>query len=321
MEKYKIDLPVLLIFFTRDDTFAKVFEEVRKAKPSKLFLACDGPRANRTDDLEKIEKCKKIASNIDWECEVYTNFSETNLGCGVRPQSAISWALSIVDRIVILEDDCIPDPSFFEYMSELLEKYKNDERVGMISGLNHLKSWNCGNYDYCFTKNGAIWGWGTWRRVWEKYDYALSIFKDEYTKKLLRNVFRNKNASKCRMKTWDSTINKLSQGENISYWDVQFGFLKHVNSYLAIVPKHNLICNIGVGHDSTHAIGLSEKKWKKGKLHFIPTESISVPLRHPPYVLQDVEYDGIVDKKWLGQSAFKRFVGRASRFVRRIFKK
>lgn len=321
MEKYKVDVPVLLIFFTRDDAFSKVFEKVREAKPSKLFLACDGPRANRPDDAEKIEKCKAIASNIDWECEVYTNYSEVNLGCGVRPQSAITWALSIVDRIVILEDDCVPDISFFGYMAELLEKYKDDQRVGMISGLNHLKDWDCGDYDYCFTKNGAIWGWGTWKRVWDNYDYTISLFNSDYAKEKLRKTFRNKNAAKNRFSTWNSTVKKLGDGENISYWDVQFGFLKHLNSYLAIVPRTNLICNIGVGFDSTHAIGVAQTKWKKGTLHFIPVGTIDTPLKHPPFVIQDVKYDEIVDKKWLGQSKFKRFIGRAGRFIKRLFKR
>lgn len=319
MEKYKVDVPVLLIFFTRDDTFAKVFEKVREAKPSKLFLACDGPRANRPDDVEKIEKCKAIASNIDWECEVYTNYSDVNLGCGVRPQSAIGWALSIVDRIVILEDDCVPELSFFDYMAELLERYKDDERVGMVSGLNHLKTWDCGGYDYCFTKNGAIWGWGTWSRVWKEYDYTISHFNNEYTKKLLHNSFRNKNAAEVRERTWTSTVDRLNKGENISYWDVQFGFLKHVNSYFAIVPRNNLIYNIGVGADSTHAIGVTQSSWKKGTLHFIPTAEIEQPLKHPPYVLQDVEYDMIVDKYWLGQSRLRKNFGRIKRVIKRIF--
>lgn len=321
MEKYKVDVPVLLIFFTRDDTFAKVFEKVREAKPSKLFLACDGPRENRPDDIEKIAKCKEIASNIDWECEVYTNYSDVNLGCGVRPQSAIAWALSIADRLVILEDDCIPELCFFDYMAELLEKYKNDERIGMISGLNHLKDWDCGEYDYCFTKNGAIWGWGTWKRVWDKYDYTISLFNNEYARKQLINSFRNKNAAKFRESTWVETNKRLKNGENISYWDVQFGFLKHINSYLAIVPKNNLICNIGVGADSSHAIGLSQTEWKKGMLHFIPTAKIEQPLKHPPFVLQDVEYDRLVDKYWLGQGKIRKYYGKIKRFIKRMFSK
>lgn len=317
---YLVDIPVLLIFFNRPSSFEKVFEKVKEARPSKIFLACDGARIGN-DDAEKIAQCKTIAESIDWNCELYKNYSEENIGCGMRPQTAITWALSIVDRIVILEDDCVPEISFFNYMYELLEKYKDDERIGMISGLNHLQSWNCGNYDYCFTKNGAIWGWGTWRRVWEKYDYSVSLIKDEHAQKLLKNNFRNKTAKKSRIKGWKKTNTLVETNKKLSYWDIQFGFLKNAQSYLAIVPKNNLICNIGVGADSTHATKVSHFKWKKGLLHFIPVTKMETPMKHPTYVICDFEYDRIVDKIWLCQNPFIAFCGRVKRTILRIWHK
>ena len=320
MYKYNIDLPVLLIFFARPTTLAKVFEKVKKARPSKLFLACDGPREGNKTDAENIEKCKKIVEDIDWECEVYKDYSEKNIGCGMRPQTAITWALNIVDRIVVLEDDCVPNDTFFPYMAELLERYKDDERIGMISGLNHLKEWDCGGKSYCFTKTGAIWGWATWRRVWKHYDYSLSAVEDPHLIKLIKNDIRSKTAKKTRINRWLTVNKKIKGGVNLSYWDVQFGFLKNCYSYLAVVPKNNLICNIGVGEGSTHAIELNINKWKVGRLHFIPTKDIEIPLQHPNYIVCDYEYDKIVDDTWLNQSYTKRIYGKAKRGLKKIFK-
>lgn len=320
MKKFGIDLPVLMIFFTRPSTLEKVFEKVKEARPSKLFLACDGPREDNERDNLAIEQCKKIVENIDWECEVYKRYSDVNLGCGKGPASAISWALSIVDRIVILEDDCVPDQTFFPYMQELLERYKNDERIGMISGLNHLKDWDCGGDSYCFVKTGAIWGWGTWNRVWKNYDYSVSDINKQHLVRLMQNNISNKTISKNKINRWTIANKKVEAGEKISYWDVQFGFLMDRFSYLGIVPKHNLICNIGVGEGSTHADGLYFKEWKRGRLHYIPTKSIESPLSHPKYIVYDRKYDYVVNKTFLEQSVFRIWFGKIKRGLKRIFK-
>ena len=321
MEKYVVDVPVLLIFFNRSDTFKKVFEAVRKARPSKLFLACDGPRPESPNDVLKIEECKMIATHIDWECEVFTNYSKENMGCGMRPQTAISWALSIVDRIVILEDDCVPDESFFPYMAELLEKYKDDERIGMISGLNHFKSWNCDKYSYCFTKTAAIWGWGTWARVWKDYDYSVSSLDSPYIQNLIKKQITFHRAKDAKVKLWLKTTHRVKSGENISYWDSQFGYLKIHKGYLSIVPKTNLICNIGVGASSTHANANFSTCWKKGMLHFIPTEPIQTPLTHPDFIMCDTEYDDTVDRTWGFPHPVVRQFRRALRLLKRLFQR
>ena len=318
---YLIDLPVLLIFFNRPDTFEKVFEQVKIARPSKLFLACDGARENNSDDEQRIKMCKDIASEIDWECEVYTNYSEKNMGCGLKPSSSIKWALEIVDRIVILEDDCVPDQSFFQYMAELLEKYKDDERIGMISGLNHFERWNCDKYSYFFAKNGAIWGWGTWRRVWEDYDYKVSSINNPYIQKLIYNDIKLKRAKHTRVNGWVKTSIKVSNGGNISYWDSQFGYLKFYKGYLTIVPKNNLIHNIGVGAYSTHAVALNNNVWKKGMLHFIPTTPLKMPLVHPEFIIRDHSYDDAVDRKFAFPNFFNKYLGKAKRFLKKIISK
>lgn len=295
MHKAELDLAVLIIFFARPNTLKEVFEKVKKARPSKLFLACDGARENRPDEQERINECQKIVSDIDWECEVFTNYSPTNLGCGKGPSSAISWAFEHVDKLLILEDDCVADDSLFPFMKEMLDKYENDQRVGIVSGFNHLKDWDCGENSYCFTKTGATLGWGTWKRVWEKYDYNVKNIKDEYYQKLLYNEFQNDKIAARRMFDWKkASVETLEK--KVNYWDVQFGFLKYSQSYLCAVPKSNLIYNIGVGIGSTHTENGKQEKWKKGKVLFMPTTPMSFPIKHPECVVCDRGYDNEVFK-------------------------
>ena len=269
---------------------AAVFEEIKKARPSRLFLACDGAREGNQRDVEAIEECKKIVETVDWECQVYTNYSKENLGCGRGPSNAISWAFEYTDELVILEDDCVPDSTFFPFMKEMLEKYRNDQRVGIISGFNHFKHWDCGENSYCFTKTGATLGWGTWKRVWLGYDYTLRAMDNPDCQRLLSNCFLNKRMKNSRMSSWVRAA-KETRERKVQYWDIQFGFLKYTQSYLCVVPKGNLIYNIGVGVGSTHTAYAEKENWKLGKILFMPTEPMKFPLVHPNYMICDCEYD------------------------------
>ena len=295
MHKSKYDLAVLLIFFARPNTLKEVFDKIKVARPSRLFLACDGPREGRTDDIENIEQCKQIVSNIDWECEVYTRYSENNQGCGKGPSNAISWAFSHVDKLLILEDDCVPDDTLFPFMEEMLHKYASDNRVGLISGFNHMKNWGCGGNSYCFTKTGATLGWGTWKRVWKEYDFYVEKAKNEYYQALLPNEFHDFQVGKRRINEWKKVAHE-TRNHKVNYWDIQFGFLKYVNSYLCVVPCNNLIYNIGVGAGSTHTEDSKFIKWKKGRILFMPTEALTFPIVHPEYVICDRKYDKEVFK-------------------------
>ncbi len=285
--------PVTLIFFNRPDTLQKVFEKVKEAKPTRLFLVQDGPREGKDDDVEKIQKCRKIVENIDWECEVHTNYSETNLGCGARPQSGITWVLSQVESTIILEDDCVPDMSFFDYCDELLERYKNDERISYISGLNHFEEWDFGDSSYGFTRRGAISGWATWRRAWEKYDYSVSGINNAYVEKHIKNILSGENE---RVALWKKTNDLVEKNVKISYWDVQWGFVKYSENQLVIVPKYNLISHIGIGVDATHSVGAKGEHKKYRDYNNMPTKSLEFPLKHPMHMLCDTEYDQLLIK-------------------------
>lgn len=309
MHQANIDLAVLIIFFARPNTLQRVFEQVKKARPAKLFLACDGPRANNMRDVERIEKCKKIVSDIDWECEVYTNYASENQGCGRGPSNAISWAFSYVEKLLILEDDCVADETLFPFMKEMLDKYEYDQRIGLISGFNHLKDWDCGGNSYCFTKTGATLGWGTWKRVWKMYDYHVANIKNTYYRNLLLGEFTSPRLAEQRISSWQKAAKETIE-KKVNYWDIQFGFLKYTQSLLCIVPQGNLIYNIGVGEGSTHTEKTKEEKWKKGRILFMPTVPMRFPLVHPSCVICDRRYD---------KEVFSIiFPGKVSRGIRKI---
>lgn len=295
MEHANYDLSVLIIFFARPDCLKKTFEQVKKARPARLFLACDGPRENNPTDAERIEQCKQIVADIDWECDVHTLYRTENRGCGKGPSEAISWAFTHTDKLVILEDDCVADETFFPYMGEMLDKYEYDERIGLISGFNHMKNWDCGGNSYCFTKTGATLGWGTWRRVWQKYDYYVPNIRNPYFQTLLSSEFSNARNARKRISGWLKAAEETKK-QKVNYWDIQFGFLKYSQSYLCVVPKNNLIYNVGVGAGSTHTENAKPEKWKKGKVLFMPTEPMAFPLAHPECVICDHFYDDEVFK-------------------------
>lgn len=293
---YSCNTPVLMIFFNRPDTFEKVFEKVREAKPKTLILAQDGPRND--DDVASIEACRKIAENIDWDCNVIHDYSEVNLGCGVRPQSAITGALEKFESVIILEDDCIPSNSFFPYCEELLERYKDDERIAYISGLNHFEEWDCGKSDYFFTKAGAIWGWATWRRAWNRhYDYYVQTIQDEYVLKLYKQQVADKTVFENRLSSLKKAFDSFSNKEKLSYWDTQWGFAQYTQNMMAIVPKVNLIHNIGIGITSTHAKTLKNAQFVKYRnFVFIPTHELKFPINHPQFCAPDMEYHKLIYK-------------------------
>ncbi|MCR6546204.1 hypothetical protein NVS47_11895 [Dehalobacterium formicoaceticum] len=289
---YAIDIPVALIFFARPDTFSKVFAEVKKARPSKLFLIQDGPREDREDDIAGIAACLKVIEDIDWECRVYKNFSQKNLGCGVRVSSGISWVFEHVDRALILEDDTIVNPQFFKFCAELLERYKDDERICMISGLNHFKEWDCGGNSYFFTKTGAIAAWATWKRAWEQFDFLLIGMGDENTVRLLRENFNHKRAAKKRVKDWLDVHQGAKKGKEPRFWGMQWSYVKYVTNALAIVPKHNQSCNIGLGEKASFSgPGIKFMPRKVASWFFMNIGEIEFPLKHPDVIMCDTKYD------------------------------
>lgn len=308
---YICEKPVLLIFFNRPDTLKKVFEKIREAKPKVLFLAQDGPRND--NDLAGIEACRKVVENIDWDCEVIRDYSEINLGCGHRVKSAIDSVLNKFESAIILEDDCVPSPTFFRYCDELLEKYKDDDRIAYISGLNHFETWDCGDYDYFFSRAAAIWGWATWRRAWNQfYDYHANGINDDYRLRIYKQQVGNKRAYVRRLNSLKKANNAALSGEKLSYWAAQWGFAEFTQNMLAVVPQKNQICNVGVGTNSTHSNKSKITKYIKYKnMVFIPTYELNFPLKHLDFCACDLDYHNLVLKTLQGsrlKNAIKKII-------------
>jgi hypothetical protein len=295
MEKWKIDVPVYLNFFNRPETFKLVFDAIREAKPSKLFLACDGPRIGREDDKINVEKCKEIAENIDWECEVHKNYSKINLGCGMRMNTGISWAFEFVDRVLIFEDDCVPSQDFFPFCEELLEKYKNDDRIHMINAMNHLIKYEETPYSYFFGP-GCCWGWATWKRAWRQMNFKMTFLEDIYSMKCVERKYPfYKNAYSEGMEK----LSVLNSKKRLSSWTYQSGMASALYSQMAIVPSVNMITNIGLTADSTHAVNNLKKLSKKTQSYFnAPLIPMQFPLNHPTYIVEDWNYYDLVQKKF-----------------------
>lgn len=332
MEKARIEIPVALVFFNRPEQFACVFETVKKAKPSKLFLIQDGPRFNNQKDVENIQKCREII-NIDWECDVESDFSEENLGCGKRVLTGLSRCFEKVDRLIILEDDCVPSQSFFTFCQEVLEKYKEDQRVGLITGMNHLNQFDRLESDYFFANVGSIAGWATWKRSWDDVLFDLDdIVLDSDAMRLLQNYEKHAPHRNSVYSNAKEKHNQIKCGQKLSSWSTQFGLAQILNSRLIVVPKVNLMTNIGLTEESANSVS-NIKYVPRGlrPLYQLQLFEMNFPLKHPKYVISDLEYNKAVDRlmrpnKFVGilrtiESVCLRLIGGDFKSVKRGLKR
>lgn len=271
---------VLLIIFNRPATTHVVFNAIKKAKPPKLYIASDGPRPNVPDDIEKIEKARNIIKQVDWDCRIHTKFEDKNLGCGWGPTTAISWAFENEDKLIILEDDCVPAQSFFPFCDELLEKYKDDTRIWLISGNNYNEEAVTTPHSYFFSRYGHTQGWATWKRCWEAMDMSMTKWPLIIEQDLLKSAFRSRKETFFFQKKLANCYNAPSMRSHV--WDFQFMFAIKSNGGLCIVPIKNLVTNIG--YMGTH----SETK---DFFHDRPVDETFSIKSHPDFVLCDVNYD------------------------------
>jgi len=309
MNKNNFKTPILFLIFNRPDTTQIVFNEIKKIKPSKLYVAADGPRQdNENDKINCLEVRNIIEQQIDWDCEVKKLFREKNLGCKIAVSSAINWFFENEEMGIILEDDCLPDKSFFYFCEELLNKYKNDERVMMISGLNYFNNKLEIEESYFFANYPIIWGWASWRRAWEKYKINMDNWEEFYRKDYLNYIYNNKRFVKFVQSLFDATIKNI-----IDTWDIQWYYSILINNGLCIIPKYNLVMNIGV--TGTHVT-------EKSKVHYMPIKEIDIHnIIHPKLVLLDYKYNKMLINKivaGLPKSKFKNFLIRIPRIPRKI---
>ncbi|HEX2099267.1 MAG TPA: hypothetical protein VHF69_01315 [Candidatus Synoicihabitans sp.] len=240
--------PVVFIVFNRPEVTARVFAAIRSAQPSKLLVVCDGPRRQKAGEAEKVQAVRAIVERgVDWPCEVRTNYSEANLGCRHRVASGITWAFEQVEEAIILEDDCLPDPSFFPFCTELLARYRHDQRVLHINGTNLAPARSPGRHGYRFSHYPWIWGWATWRRAWAHFDFTMQHWEEREA--VMRGTF----ASAWEAQYWIAEWNRARKDlERANTWGFPWMFSVRAQGGLTLMPTTNLVRNLGMGDDATH---------------------------------------------------------------------
>jgi hypothetical protein len=266
------EVPVLLIIFNRPYFTRRLIEALSAARPELLLVAADGPRSR--DESKLCEATRACLSDIDWPCGLHTDFSDTNLGCGIRVHTAISWALSSYDRVIVLEDDCVPHPSFFRYCRELLSHYADDKRIMHISGNNFRGPDRAEPYSYYFSKYTHAWGWATWRRAWRHFDWSLEAWPQARQSGILECWCDDP----LERRYWHDIFDRMHAGAR-DVWDYQWNFACWLQNGLAILPKVNLVANIGAGADATHTTEL-------GAFYDMATQDIG-EISHPACVLRN----------------------------------
>ncbi len=299
-----MDTPVLFLVFNRPDTTRFVFEAIRKARPSRLYVAADGARPDRDEEVKKCAEVRRISTEIDWPCEIHTLFRDTNLGCKKAVSEAITWFFKLEPEGIILEDDCIPDPSFFVYCSELLEKYRNEPRIMALGG-NYLafneEKPEIDEFSYFYTRHIEIWGWATWRRAWDLYDPQASSWGELPADWLLEIGDNNRDFKEYWTKIFNSVYNN-----QVDTWDFQWVFTVWYNNGLSILPTKNLVTNIGFNGDATHT------KLNDGFLDSLPLQKMEFPLISPLRMEKNKSMD-----KWLDKAVY----GVGSSFIEKVLKR
>ncbi len=299
-----LNTPVAFIVFNRPDVTRKVFEAIRQARPQTLFIIADGARPHKAGEYERCTEVRKIVSEIDWECDVRTRFQETNLGCKRNVSSGISWVFEHVESAIILEDDCLPQPSFFRFCEELLERYKDDERIMQISGTNLQFGRTRGEASYYFSKYNSIWGWATWRRAWKNYDVDMKTFPDFMRSEQLQNILRDPQIQK----KWQTDFQAMYE-QKIDTWDYQWVYTIWSQRGMAVVPNTNLVTNLGFGADATHTTNADSL------LNSMKSEDIEFPLRHPNFFSVDEYADAFVEETMMQARLKDRIMNKVKRLT------
>lgn len=285
---------ILFLVFNRPDVTSQVFDAIRKARPTRLYIAADGPRKDRSGEYDRCQTVLEIVSKVDWPCKVSRLIRNENLGCKVAVSSAIDWFFSHEAEGIILEDDCLPSSSFFQFCDDLLEKYRDDNRIGMISGDNFQGDIKRGSGDYYFSRYCHIWGWATWARAWKKYDVNVSQWPQLKAGGWMATLGLNRSENIYWSRAFDRVYTKVQ-----NTWDYQWVFACWLNRMIAVMPNQNLISNIGFNDEATHTTSNSiYANMKVNNLEF--------PLSHPREIRVDRDADLLTCKSMFEGSKLKR---------------
>lgn len=275
--------PVAFFIFNRPELTQQVFAAIAAARPPKLLVIADGPRVGHSDDPELVARTRAVIEGVDWPCEVSTCFSEVNLGCRSRVSSGLDWVFSEVEQAIVIEDDCLPDASFFPFAEALLERYRGDERVHMIAGTNVLSPRRFGADSYYFSRCYTIWGWATWARAWAHYDLAMSRWPEVRESGWLEDLLGGETEARIAREIFDQT-----HAGRVPTWDFQWVFSSWIAGGIGVTPQVNLVSNLGYGELATN------ERHENHPLAARATSSMVFPLRHPPDTVVRQEADRAV---------------------------
>lgn len=293
MSEWQLKTPVCFIIFNRPDVTERVFQVIRQAKPPKLLVVADGARTNKAGEQEKCLAARAIIHQVDWKCEVLTNYSDVNLGCRKRIYTGLDWVFSQVEEAIILEDDCLPDPSFFRFCEELLEEYRHNTKIMLVSGQNLQFGQKRRNYSYYFSRYNHCWGWATWKRAWQYYDDTMELWPLVKNENWLFDILQDEQA----FRYWSATFQSMYEG--FDTWDYPWLFACYINQGLSVLPNINLVSNIGFGKEGTHATDTNSI------LANIPVEEMQFPLKHPPFIVRDTQADNFTERTFYSGSLAK----------------
>lgn len=274
--------PIVLIIFKRPHTTKQVFEVIRQLQPRQLFVIADGPRVEHLEEVEKCAATRAIIEQVDWNCQVFKNYSDINLGCKKRVSSGLDWVFERVEEAIILEDDCVPDLTFFYFCQELLERYQDETQVMQILGEN-THGYQSQKYSYYLSCYTFYCGWATWRRAWKLYDGSLKVWPKLRETKWLDNLLGNERA----VQYWSKIFDLVYEGFNS--WGWAWSFTCFLHQGLCVGSNVNLISNIGFGVDAAHTTNEFDE------IANLPLEVVSFPLNHPTKLVRDSEVERVID--------------------------
>jgi hypothetical protein len=296
--------PIALFIFKRPHTTQKVFDVIRQVKPKQLFVVADAPHPNEADEAEKCAAARAIIDQVDWDCDIIKRYADTNVGLGGQLSTGISWVFDQVEEAILLEDDCLVHPDFFRFAEELLEYYRNDPRIFSISSQNVQLKRNRTQDSYYFSRYHHIWGWATWRRAWQHYDYTMKLWPKVRETSFLRDLLGDRGATQY----WTDLFQATYEGE-IHTWDYQWTLTCWLQRGLSIIPNVNLVNHIGFWGDSTNA-------------HYVPKvvkqplEPLNFPLHHPAIVMPWINADRLTQKEFFESGSIVQLKRRIKRLLK-----
>ncbi len=297
-------IPIILLIYRRPAEIMQVREALRLAQPNRLIIVADGPRANRAGDPEAVAAARAAAEAVDWPCEITRIYADSNMGLRKRVESGITAAFQVVERAIILEDDCLPDPSFFPFCAELLERYADDPRVMAISG-DDFQGGRPAPASYRFSRYPHCWGWATWRRAWQHYDGPMTDWPTLRDSPWLEQYLESKRAAR----HWRQLFNQVYAG-HINSWAYRWTYSCWRRGGLTALPTRNLVSNIGFGAEGTHTTAAHNPF---AAMQSYPT---AFPLRHPPHVSRDARADAYTQATLYNPGLARRIVWRIARTLR-----